>query len=98
MEWIKINGQDVKVIRKGVKKFGREWDELEEFPTITTYHRSGVAICDDWLVIEQEGDFKLFMNNGPGYMVLVEFEKGHYEDDYKKHIIDRPGRILYTIF
>lgn len=99
---IEINGQTVKVLAEGIKKFGREWTEIEEFPMDVKYaHGGGTSVheySEDWVVIEQEKDFKLFMNNNVGYLVLVEFEIDHYEDNYSKHVVDRPGRILYTNF
>ena len=100
METIKINGRDVSVLAVGVKKFGREWMELDEFPVDVRYaHGGGSSIheySEDWLVLEEEGNFKLYMNNSEGYMVLIEFLIDHFEDNYTKHIVDRPGKILYT--
>lgn len=99
---IEINGQTVKVLAEGIKKFGREWTEIEEFPMNVKYAHGGSTsvyeYSEDWLVLEDEENFKLYMNNDAGFMVLVEFEIDHYEDNYNKHIIDRPGRILYTNF
>ena len=100
METIKINGRDVKILAIGVKKFGREWTELDEFPVDVRYaHGGGSSIheySEDWLVLEEEGNFKLYMNNSEGYMVLIEFQIDHFEDNFTKHIVDRPGKILYT--
>lgn len=97
-----INGKDVNVLATGIKKFGREWEQIEEFPMDVKYaHGGGTSVheySEDWVVIEEKDDFKLYMNNSVGYMVLIEFEIDHYEDNYTKHIVDRPGRILFTYF
>lgn len=98
---IEINGHEVRVLAGGIKKFGREWEQIEEFPMDVKYaHGGGTSVheySEDWLVVEQDGDFKLYMNNGPGYMVLIEFEIHHYEDG-RGLVVDRPGRILFTYF
>lgn len=101
-ETVEINGKKVEVLSDGIKKYGREWVEIEEFPMDVRYAHGGSTsvnkYSEDWVVIEQENDFKLYMNNIGGYLVLIEFEIDHYEDERNKHVIDRPGRILYTEF
>lgn len=95
---IEINGQTVKVLAEGIKKFGREWTEIEEYPTVVMQTKRGDHVySEDGVVIEEEGEFKLFMNNGPGFMVYIELQKEHYEEK-KGFVVDRPGHIYFTMF
>ena len=97
MGTIEINGQHVNVIAEGIKKFGREWVEIEEYPTIVTHTKRGNHYSDDWVVIKEEGDFVLYMNNGDGYLVLIELEKSHFNPQNGMEV-DREGKIFYSSF
>ena len=96
MGTVEINGQHVNVIAEGIKKLGREWTEIEEYPTIVTHTKRGSHYSDDWVVIEEEGDFVLYMNNDEGYLVLIELERNHF-DPLKGTVVDREGRIFYDL-
>ena len=100
IDLVEINGKEVEVIGRNIKKYGYDnLLELAEYPHITTYTKSGKYVIEeneDWVVIENE-DMKLFMNNVHGYIVIVEFEKTHYEDR-KGLVVDKEGHIYYTIF
>lgn len=97
MGTIEINGIYVNVLAEGIEKFGRVWSEIDEYPTIVIHTRYNAKYSDDWVVIEEQGEFTLYMNNEEGFLVLVELEKRHHEED-KGMVVDRPGRIFYTGF
>lgn len=98
MDKIEINGKYVNVLAEGINYMGRTWIEIEEFPVttnITCYDKRVRRECEDWVVIE-DNSIELHMNNDAGYIVLLELEKVHYEDK-KGLVLDKPGRILYSV-
>lgn len=100
MKTIEINGIKVNVLAENIKKYGYEdLMEIEQYPRISTYKRNGTFVreeTDDWVVIETE-DMKLYMNNMDGYIVIIEFEKAHYDECYQR-VVDKEGHIYYTTF
>ena len=100
MDTIEINGKEVEVLADHINKYGYEnLCEIAEYPHLTTYiNKDGFVYdtTDDWVVIETE-EMKLYMNNDIGYIVIIEFEKHHYEDN-KGLVVDEKGHIYYTIF
>ena len=100
MRQIEINGINVNVIAEGIKKYGYDnLIEIDEYPHTTTYKKAGSFVrneTEDWVVIETE-DMKLYMNNNYGYIVIIECEKGHYEEN-KGMVTDKEGHIYYTTF
>ena len=98
MDKIEINGQRVKVLADGIQKYGRLWTEIEEYPTIVMHTKLGDHVySEDWVVLEDTGKFCLYMNNNHGFMVLIEFEQNHFEEN-RGYVVDKPGHIYYTSF
>ena len=96
MDFVKINGEIVEVLAENVMMFGREWCEIECYPTEKYYERDGEWVFksgEDLNVLYTE-EFSLFINKVEGYMVLVIFTKSHY-DETNSLVIDDNGRILY---
>lgn len=100
MAKMEINGVEVNIIATGIKKYGYDnLTEIDEYPYVQHYKKMGSYIGDeteDWLVIETE-KMKLYMNNCDGYIVIIEFEQTHYEEN-KGMVLDEEGHIYYTIF
>jgi uncharacterized glyoxalase superfamily protein PhnB len=100
MKTIEINGVEVNVIAEGIKKYGYDnLIEIDEYPHLTTYKKKGTFVSDeteDWVVIEND-EMKLYMNNLDGYIVIIEFEKSHYEEN-RGMVTDKEGHIYYTYF
>lgn len=98
MDTITINGRKVNVLKTDIKFNGRVWDEIEVFPRFIehrlVHEKSVYDYSDDWLVMEND-DFALYMNNNDGYMVYIDKQNFHYEED-KGLVTDKKGRILYT--
>lgn len=100
IDLVEINGVEVEVINRGIKKYGYDnLFEIARYPHLTTYAKNGKNVIeetDDWLVIETE-EMKLYMNNLDGYIVIIEFEQDHYEEG-KGIVTDKEGHIYYTVF
>ena len=99
METICLNEVEVNVIGKNIEYLGRTWDEIDKFPMTNVWRKNGTHIYndkEDWVVTEDDKHI-LYMNNGDGYMVLIEFEQSHYVED-EGIVIDKEGRILFTYF
>lgn len=100
MAKLEINGVEVNILATGIKKYGYDnLTEIDEYPHVTTYKKIRNVISnetEDWVVIENE-DMKLYMNNNHGYIVIIEFDKSHYEEN-KGMVLDREGHIYYTMF
>ena len=100
MAKMEINGVEVNIIATGIKKYGYDnLIEIDEYPYVQHYKKMGSYISDeteDWPVIETE-KMKLYMNNCDGYIVIIEYEQTHYEEN-KGMVLDEEGHIYYTIF
>jgi hypothetical protein len=100
MDTIEINGKKVKVLAEHINKYGYEdLCEIAEYPVLTSYTNNNGFIyktANDWVVIETK-EMKLYMNNDMGYIVIIEFQKHHYEDK-KGLVVDEMGHIYYTTF
>lgn len=99
MKTIDIYGKEVNVLAEGVNYMGRSWEEIDAYPRTVTTHNYGGHVHEeelDWVVLE-DNNITLYMNNDVGYMVLVDHQITHYEEG-RGLVVDKPGRILYTIF